>query len=234
VSGGVEDGEERGRVVDGVVEGVSADVVAGFQDGGDHHAVGGERERGQQPPHQLRRLRHPPGPLGRDQRVPVRGLGGEQVTDQLGEQVTARPEPLAVDIDCRVAHGVLEDAETFDAVQQRHPQRDRLARANGDRLGMHERLPGDTGVDGLRLRRILTPLGYRAQCALLVIDHPYGDLHPEPGYGRVDHSRELVRLREPIADHQVDQRMLPLCRRCFGSSHTASSGTRRVRHPGSG
>ena len=82
VADGVQDGGVQDVAVDRVVEGVPADVVAGFEDRADRHARSGEGQRRQQAPHDLGGELHRYPAAGPLHRVAVHAAGGHQLGQQ--------------------------------------------------------------------------------------------------------------------------------------------------------
>jgi hypothetical protein len=167
VADGVEDRDVDDVAVRGVVEGVAADVVAGFEDRGDHGVVGGEGQRRQLVPDDLGGELHGEAAAGALDRVAVEAAAGDQLGDQGGDDVQVAAEalgglPLQPDLD---------HAEALGAVQQRQPQAGVLVGG----AGCAEGLAGEGAVD---LAGLVVAGGavQGPERHLLVVDHQRGDL----------------------------------------------------------
>ncbi len=202
VAHGVDDGQVQAAVVQGVVEGVAADVVGGFEDrrGGDLRRADGPRR--QEGPQQFGLHRHRPRAFRLDQQVAVGGLRHHEQGGDPGERL-APPEQAVVQGGCR--HH--QDADAFDPVDHRQPGGGAVPRPL--RL---LRAVGQARQRGVDVERRLVDAVRPGQC-----DEPdlleVGDVHgrcPEPhAAARVlDEARELPHGPQVGAGQQIAQDIL--------------------------
>jgi hypothetical protein len=114
----VEDREVQDALVERVVEGVAADVVAGLQHRAEHEVIGGQDERWDQLPQQLAGHRHRLLSARELEEVAVHALGRDQDRAEVGIALADRQGRLRQRL-LAVQERDLHRAEPLRAVQQR-------------------------------------------------------------------------------------------------------------------
>lgn len=185
---GVEEPDAEHVTVQRVVEDVAADVVARFEDGGDHQVVGGEGQRREQAPHDLGRdlHRHPPP-------HPLDHVAVEPAVDQdLGDVDRHLPGRTVHRLVGGGRRDDLQYAHPLAAEQQWHPHPVRVVGRTLDVEG------GERPAGERRLDRQLVPVETRTEQrheeGLRVvgqIDHDLAGI--DPGRRAGDQLRHLVR-----------------------------------------
>lgn len=168
----------RTGTVHGVVEGVTADLVARLDEPGDDHVGGGERQRWQEAPQQFGCHGHRLAPANGLEGVTVGGLQDQRLGDQVRVALARRQQLLWDDAAVR-ADGELHGPDSLATVKQRQPEPDTI---------------GDTRDRGAQDRRVrIGAARHRAVHRLLLV---LGRIRQWHGY------QDFLRVVDEV-DHEV-------------------------------